>query len=116
MQCLALMFLGAGDSVVYREITKTISRRYHLAWGEFWKSPYLDCDTVDCLVERRTAELKNRKVRYDGRYLLECREIMASTTDVEEAFAKVKDRLGFKFSRAALEEQLRRRFGRGWRG
>lgn len=112
MQYLTLVFLEMGDSTTYRNLTKTVSRRYHIGWYDFWKSPYLDKNLVEFLVEKRNGELSTKKRKYDDEYLLKCKEILESSKDKDEAFEKIKNEMGFEFTRRALDEQIKRRFGK----
>lgn len=114
MQYLALVFLEMGDSVTYKNITKAISRRYHMKWYDFWKNPYMDRKLVDALVEKRISELNGKKTKYGDEYLSRCMEIMNSEKDKDSAFEKVRSEMGFSFTRRALEEQLKRRFGKDY--
>jgi hypothetical protein len=112
MQFLAIIFLEMGDSTTYRNLTKTISRRYHVGWYDFWKSPYFDKNMMDFLVEKRIGELSEKKRKYDDEYLLKCKEILDSSNDKNAAFERIKSELGFEFTKRALDEQLKRRFGK----
>ena len=112
MQCLVLVFLEMGDSTTYRNLTKTVARRYHIGWYDFWKSPYLDKNLFSFLVEKRTDELTGKKKKYDDEYLSKCKEIMESSKDKNEAFERIRTEMGFRYTRRALEEQLKRRFGK----
>ena len=61
LQFLVLIFHEMGDSVTYHKLTKMISRKYHLVWSEFWRSPYLSSQQIDVLVGVRNNEIKSYK-------------------------------------------------------
>ena len=106
---LILFFLDVGDSVTYRNLTSSVSRRYHLGKFDFWKNPYLDRETIKFLVGKRTQELEMRKMKYSDEFLEKCRNILESSYDLNEGFKNVVEQTGFKFTKRALFEQLRKR-------
>lgn len=111
LQYLTLFFLDMRDSVVYKALTQTIARRYHLGWYDFWRSPYLEGPLIRFLAEKRSQELKGKKRKYGDEYLSKCLEIYSSEPDKKVAFNRVRDEMGFRFSQRTLLDQFRKRFG-----
>ena len=103
---LAVLFLEAGDSRTYSALAGTVSRRYHLGRGEFWRNPFLDGDTVSRLVETRSRELLSRKRKYTDEYLRRCHGIYM---DSGKSFDSVVAETGFPGSERALLRNFRER-------
>ena len=103
---LAVIFLEAGDSRTYAAIAGTVSRRYHLGRGEFWRNPFLDGDTVSRLAERRSRELLSRKRKHSDEYLRRCHE---AYLECGRSFDRVVEETGFPGSERALLRNFRER-------
>ena len=109
MQHLVLVFLDMRDSVTYGSLVGSMSRRYHIPKGEFWRNPYLDPAARRILSERRRRELSQRKTKYSDEFLERCRDVLLSSESSAEGFGRVAEETGFPFTKRALVEQLRKR-------